>query len=125
MCRMFEDAGISFFFEDREGETKLVLADAPQTAEARPPIRFLDDPSAAQGAAHVTNTRIGRKVQPGRYTMRDHDYRKDPKYVLAASASSKGGGVEEKLEQYHYVPGAFLFGTEQGDATPAADDRGK
>ncbi len=123
LCRMFEDAGITFFFEQTDGETKLVLADAPQTAEAHPPIHYRDDVTTAHGA-YVTRTRIGRRVRPGKYTIRDHDYRKDPKYKLAASASS-GGSVEDKLERYHYTPGAFLFGADRGDATPHADDRGK
>jgi type VI secretion system secreted protein VgrG len=41
-------------------------------------------------------------------------------------ASAKGGqGIEEKLERYQYTPGAFLFGTDQGESTPVADDKGK
>jgi type VI secretion system secreted protein VgrG len=56
--------------------------------------------------------------------MRDHDYRRPPSYKLMSSAAG-GKGIEEKLERYHYTPGAFLFGADQGDATPSADDKGK
>lgn len=124
LCRMLEDAGISFYFHQEDGETQMVLTDAPQVSAARAPISYKEDVSTVRGE-YVTSVRIGRKVRPGRYVMRDHDYRKDPKYKLSAGASVKTEGIEQKLERYHYTPGAFLFGTEQGDATPGADDKGK
>ena len=37
MCRMLEDAGISFYFEQQGEETKLVLSDAPADERARAP----------------------------------------------------------------------------------------
>jgi type VI secretion system secreted protein VgrG len=88
LCRMLEDAGISFYFEQQGEETRLVLADAPEAREARPPIHFREDVTTVHGE-HVTSVRIGRKVRPVRYTMWDHDYRKDSKYngvVLEAAA---------------------------------------
>ncbi|MFO0756618.1 MAG: type VI secretion system tip protein TssI/VgrG [Byssovorax sp.] len=123
LCRMLEDAGISFFFEPGSEETKMVLSDAPQAADARAPIAFRDEPTKAD-REHVTAVRIGRRIRPGKYTMRDHDYRKDPTFKLLAEAKD-AGGVEEKLERFHYTPGAFLFGTDKGEATPHADDKGK
>ncbi len=123
MSRMLEDAGISFFFQTEEGETRLVLSDAPQLAEGRPPIAFRDEPTDAD-KEHVTSVRIGRAVRPGKYTLRDHDYRRPANYKLLASAGG-AAGVEDKLERFHYVPGAFLFENEKGDATPNADDKGK
>jgi type VI secretion system secreted protein VgrG len=69
--------------------------------------------------------RIGRQVCPGRYTVRDHDYRRQPSCKLIASAEAGDRGVEARLEQYHYVSGAFLFRTEEGENTPFADDKGK
>ncbi|MFO0590628.1 MAG: type VI secretion system tip protein TssI/VgrG [Polyangiaceae bacterium] len=124
MSRMLEDAGISFFFEAQDGETKLVLHDEPQSAEAREkPIAYRDKPTDAD-LEHVTEMRIARKVRPGKYTLRDHDYRRPASYKLLASG--KGGqSVEEKLERFHYTPGAFLFESDKGDATPSADDKGK
>ncbi len=124
LSRMLEEAGISFHFEQEGDKTRIVLADAPQAGEARPPLPHRDDVSTAHGE-YATHVRVSRKVRPGRYTIRDHDYRKDPKYKLVAGAAVKAGGVEEKLESYHYTPGAFLFGAEQGESTPQADDRGK
>jgi len=124
LCRMLEDAGISFYFAEFDDETRLVLSDAPQANERRePPIAFNDRPTVAD-REHVTALRMGRKVRPGRYTLRDHDYRRPPSYKLLASASG-GASVESRLERYHYTPGAFLFESDRGEATPVADDRGK
>ena len=55
--------------------------------------------------------------------MRDHDYRRPANFQLIASASSEDA-LEERLERYHYAPGAFLFEGAGQDATPAADDKG-
>jgi type VI secretion system secreted protein VgrG len=125
MSRMLEDAGITFYFDQKDDESTLVLADAPQSNEPRPKmIAFRDNPTVAD-REHVTDVRIGRKVRPGKYTMRDHDYRRPPNYKLMASAAGGTLAVEEKLERFHYTPGAFLFGAEKGDDTPSADDKGK
>jgi len=125
MSRMLEDAGISFYFEDDKGETKLVLSDTPHGNDARqPPIAFRDEPQVAD-KEHVTAVRVGREVRPGKYTMRDHDYRRPASYKLLATAAAPISGVEEKLERFHYTPGAFLFESDKGDDTPHADDKGK
>ncbi|WP_235880117.1 type VI secretion system Vgr family protein [Polyangium aurulentum] len=127
MSRMLEDAGITFYFEQEGDETKLVLSDAPQGNPKRSaPLAFMDDVSMVKNVEleFVTAVRMGQQVRPGKYTMRDHDYRKPPNYKLMSSAS-KGLAVEEKLERYQYTPGAFLFGADSGEATPSADDKGK
>jgi type VI secretion system secreted protein VgrG len=41
--------------------------------------------------------------------------------ATAAGASS----VEQQLERFDYAPGAFLFESDKGEATPHADDRGR
>jgi type VI secretion system secreted protein VgrG len=122
ICRMLEDAGISFHF-DNGGESKLVLDDGPESNEAREPIAFRDRPTDAD-LEHVTEVHVARRVRPGKYTVRDHDYRLPPSYKLVSSAAG-ALPVEEKLERYHYVPGAFLYESGRGDDTPHADDKGK
>ena len=99
-----------------------MLTDAPQHGSERPrPIPFRDEPSVAD-EEHVTAVRVSRHVRPGKLTLRDHDYRKPADFVVGASASTSG--VEERLESFHYVPGALNFETETLDVTPTADDRG-
>src|SRR5262249_55128053 len=84
MCRMLEDVGISFFFEAKGEETTLVLADAPEAGTLRqPPIAYIDKPTDGD-IEHVTKVKIGRKVRPGKYTLRDHDYRRPATYNLGA-----------------------------------------
>jgi type VI secretion system secreted protein VgrG len=123
--RMMEDVGISFFFREVGGETKMVLSDAPQQSAPRDPaIRFADDPSPSPDQEWVTRLEIGQRVRPGRFTVRDHDYRRPPAYPLVASAEG-GLAAESRLERFHYEPGAFLFRADRGDDTPHADDRGK
>jgi type VI secretion system secreted protein VgrG len=121
ICRMLEDAGITFTF-DPNG--RLVLSDAPTAREPRSPLPYADQAFDAADRPHATRLRLQQRVRPGRYTVRDHDYRRAADYPLVAEAR-QGSRVEERLERYHYVPGAFLFGTEQGEGTPNADDRGK
>jgi type VI secretion system secreted protein VgrG len=123
MSRMLEEAGISYYFDDRDGKTVMVLSDAPQTNEAREKsIAFRDQPTVAD-KEHVTSVRVSRHIRPGKVTVRDHDYRMSPSYKLLASAQHDS--VEKKLESFEYQPGAFLFESEKGEATPFADDRGK
>lgn len=124
MSRMLEDAGISFYFRDVGGASKLVLADAPQVAEPRASIAFRDQPMVADHE-HITGVRIGQRVRPGRYTMRDHDYRLPPSYPLVKTATQVNVPIEERLERFQYTPGAFLFGTDKGEGSPVADDKGK
>ena len=121
VARMLEEAGISFFFTGDDGAT-VMLTDAPQHGKERArPIAFQDEPTVVD-KEHVTAVRVSRQVRPGKLTLRDHDYRKPAEHVVGASASTDG--VEERLESFHYEPGAFHFASESFDATPAADDRG-
>jgi type VI secretion system secreted protein VgrG len=121
-ARMLEEAGISFYFVDQDDKTTLVLTDAPQHGDERArPIPFRDEPLGSD-KEHVTAVRVSRHVRPGKLTLRDYDYRKPADYALGASASS--GGVEDELESFQYVPGAFNFESESVELTPFADDRG-
>ncbi len=126
LARMLEEAGISFYFEQGEAETRLVLADAPQTSQVRSPAIAFRDAAAALtiGREYVTNVSVAQRVRPGRVTLRDHDPRLPAAYKLLAGADAAGGGVEGRLEQFHYTPGAFQFGTDQAEGTPHADDKG-
>jgi type VI secretion system secreted protein VgrG len=127
ISRMLEDAGITFYFEQVGEETKVILSDAPQATAKRPlPLLFMDEAGTTRNhaAGIVTGLRMQQRVRPGKYTVQDHDYRRPPSYKLVSSASG-GSGIEDKLERYEYSPGAFLFGTSQGDASPVADDKGK
>ena len=121
LSRLLEDAGVSFYF-DGSADSALVLDDGPQGNPRRAPIAFREKPTDAD-LEHVTQVKVARNLRPGKYTVRDHDYRRPASYNLGATASASG--VEEQLERFHYVPGAFLFESDKGEATPHADDKGK
>jgi uncharacterized protein involved in type VI secretion and phage assembly len=126
MSRILEEAGISFFFRDDEKKgSVLVLSDAPQADEAREggPIDYTDapgrahesnlqkllDPVFAQGQEYVTQLRFAQQIRPGKVTLRDHDFRRKPDFKLAGQSPSTGkASIEDRLEVYHYAPGAFL-----------------
>jgi type VI secretion system secreted protein VgrG len=125
LCRMLEEAGISFYFDVSGASSVLVLTDAPQAnAPREPAIAFRDRPTVAD-REHVTKVRVGQQVKPGRCAVRDHDPRLPAAYPLVAAAEAPGAGVEGRLERFVYAPGAFQFVTDQGEPNPAADDRGR
>jgi type VI secretion system secreted protein VgrG len=125
ISRMLEEIGVTYYFRQDGDKTTLVLTDAPQKNKAGIPIRYTDSPSHAVFAStFVTKVGLSQKVRPGKYTLRDHDYRRQPEYNLLATWED-GLSIEQKLERYHYTPGAFLFRSDKGDDTPFADDKGK
>jgi type VI secretion system secreted protein VgrG len=127
VSRLLEEAGIAFYFEDDVVEgSMLVLNDRPHTNDARraPPIPFVDEPTQIMVAEreYVTDLHLGHKVRPGRLTIRDFDFRR-PGFALFGESLALEG-VEAKMEQYHYLPGAFLTEGHPGGETPYADDKG-
>jgi type VI secretion system secreted protein VgrG len=108
--RMLEEAGISYRFAHdlSDGLTKLEITDAPEQAEPRPAIRFNDQPNQDARAEFVTRLRIGQRIQPGAFVVRDHDFRRRPEVDLSGRGDAKGIALEQKLEVFRYQPGAFL-----------------
>jgi type VI secretion system secreted protein VgrG len=120
LSRLLEDAGLSFYFLDG---SQMVIADAPEKNEARQALPFAPEATAFFDRETVTEVAIERQVRPGSYAIRDHDYRRAADYPLLSQATL-GNDAEQRLERFHYVPGAFLFGAEDGAAEGPADDRG-
>jgi len=61
---------------------------------------------------------------PGRYTVRDKDYRFAAAYKLLQT-SEAGVDIEKKLEIFDYVEGAFLFTGHDSDEAKLADRKGR
>jgi type VI secretion system secreted protein VgrG len=121
--RLLEEAGISFYFkEDGDRGTVLVLDDRPHETEIRggAPLPYHDDNSLVKGKTeHVTEVHVGQVVRPGRYTVRDHDFR-NPSFALFSDAPA--APPEDRYEQYRYLPGSFLI--EYGRSGDDARGRG-
>ena len=122
LSRILEEAGITYLFEEHEvkGST-LVLLDAPQSAASRGPIAYEDEPTEAAEKEFITSMRIAQGMAPGAATVRDYDFRR-PSFPLLGSARVESS-VEGRLEQYHYLPGAFLVEQPGLGDTPVADDK--
>ncbi len=125
LSRLCEEAGIAFAFPDDEQDgSKLTLGDKLHLNPPRsaPPIRYVDNPNQASEKEYVTHVRLAHEIRPGAHTIRDNDFR-NPAFPLFGEAP-KANSPEDRYEQYHYEPGAFLVETGKGGATPVADDRG-
>lgn len=124
LCRLLEEAGITFWFSDQGGAgSVLTFGDKLHAAAPRPPILFVDNPNQAAQREFLSLVRLGHEVRPGAHVMRDHDFRK-PSFPLLGNAVPPATGPESKYEQYTYNPGAFLVeGTMGGGGTPVADDQ--
>ena len=124
LCRLWEEAGITFTFVDADGQSKLTLSDKPETAPVRPgsPISFADNPNVESEEEYVTQVRLSHEVRPGALAVRDYDFR-NPAFALFGEAP-KSQAPEDFYEQYHYAPGAFLVEGPGGGGTPSADDQG-
>jgi type VI secretion system secreted protein VgrG len=123
LCRLFEEAGISFWFPEENGETKLTLGDNLHAAEPRTlPLPFVDNSSQAAEMEFVTQVRLAHEVRPGAFSIRDYDFR-NPDLPLFGDAP-KASAPEDRYEQYHYRPGGFLIERGAGGDSPVADDQG-
>jgi uncharacterized protein involved in type VI secretion and phage assembly len=108
--RLLEEAGISYFFthDDERGST-VVLHDAPHTREPREggPIAHVESPNQSAEREFITGVRLAQQVRPGKFTLRDHDFRRIPRFELLGGKSA-GHSIEDQLEHYVYAPGSFL-----------------
>ena len=120
--RLLEEAGIAYFFTHGGPQTALVLSDEPTTGEVRPALRFVDNPNQAAELEFVTKVKLAQRVKPGRFTVRDFDFRNRLDHQLFAEA--KATANELPYEHYNYEPGAFWYEPGQGGDTPVADDKG-
>ncbi len=124
ICRMLEDAGITYTFDTTTAPTKLVLDDQPHAATPRAPLPYVNSANPKLRQELVTNVRLERRTRPGKYVQRDWDFRPPPDLALT-SESTGGLPTETKLERFHYVPNALHFIEGPGQGYPVGDDRGK
>ena len=123
VARMLEDAGITYWFEQDAGGSKLILDDAPETRAATDlGLRFFDEPGLTQ-SQFATRLAARSRLRPGGTTVGDVDYRL-PSTKQPRIGATAGLAQESLLEQFDFEPGAFLYQGSGGGKTPVADDRG-
>jgi len=107
-CRLMEEEGIFYYFEQLDERARLVLADAKEglpdvggvaTLPYRPARGALDD---AQHGHRVWRFSLAREARPGKVTLRDYDFKK-PSLSLEAQ---KAAALEDHFEIYDY-PGSY------------------
>lgn len=123
VCRMLEDAGISYYFTPSDEGTKLVLDDEPEGRELKHPLLEFRDSPGVLADPFVTRLSVLQCARPGRMTIGDLDYRR-PSTNQPRLSAARGLPQEGLLEQFDYEPGVFLYQAEGGGSTPTADDRG-
>jgi type VI secretion system secreted protein VgrG len=121
MCRLLEDAGISFYFNFNAPSGKgndivtLVFDDAPATATGantrKGALTYAGNQTPAFGSLpdFCTTVSVTQAVRPGKVHFRDFDFRLPPTLNLAAIAQMGGDVAENVYEQYEYSPGEFLW----------------
>ncbi|MCA9624098.1 MAG: type VI secretion system tip protein VgrG, partial [Myxococcales bacterium] len=131
MSRLLEEDGITYLLEqvDPDGKDEeeseeeealpamlVVLSEAPAATGRRfeVPIPYQGNTDDSDGTPHVRKVRIGRSLRPGRFSISSYDYRSSPELRLLVEARA-GYELEERYEQHHHAPGAFL--TEGRDET--------
>lgn len=119
--RLLQEAGLSYFFEFDADATRLVLTETPQSAEPRQggPIPFVDEPNPEAGQEFVTHVAIERVLRGGTTTVVDHDFWRQPKFLLSATGE-RGLEFERGIASAHYAPGRFLEGAAPADKSPKA-----
>ncbi len=138
LTRLLEEAGIAFTFpndaDDEAQGSVLTLSEALHQGAPRPApnLPFADNPNQAAEKEFITNVALAHEVRPGAHVVRDYDFR-NPAFALFGTAQ-KAAPPEDKLEQYHYLPGAVLVEggsgamgggpNPPGSETPVADDKG-
>ncbi|MBI4952744.1 MAG: type VI secretion system tip protein VgrG [Myxococcales bacterium] len=127
LSRLCEEAGIAFrFAEDDEAGSVVVFDDAPQGRDPRAgALGYVDQPNESAEMEFATAVRLGQQVRSGRFGLRDHDFRRSPKYELLG-ATPRTESVEGSLEQYQFAPGSSVVerSGEGGGATLVGDDQG-
>ncbi len=123
VSRLLERAGITYYFDFNGGnQGKLTLHDAPHTNAPRKPIKYNARPIGRAAEEHVSKARIAERVAPGRFTLKDFDFRRPDFHLVGEAAPAKA--PEDFYELYHYMPGSSVYLDGGGGDTPVADDKG-
>ncbi len=125
LSRLFEEAGIAFTFPDDEASgSVLTLNDALHLGAPRPApnLPYVDNPNQAAEQEFVTGV-APRARGPARGAHRPRLRLPQPG-LRPLRRGDQAAPPEDRLEQYHYSPGAFLAEGGQGGDTPVADDKG-
>jgi len=118
ICRLMEEEGIWWYFEQTKDAHVLVMADGPgayKPIDGEAELPFVPPSGMSHETEHVFRFRLGRAVRPGAVALNDFNF-KNPKLKLDAQADA---GRDKSLEFFDY-PGEY---TEQSAGTALARTR--
>ena len=106
ISRLMEQEGIYYWFEHENGAHTLVIGDSSDQHEGYPgyeEVRYaLPDPDDADSKLEALSSWQGQySIQPGKFTVDDHDYLK-PKAQLLSSAEKSRQHPYNEYEVYEY-----------------------
>jgi type VI secretion system secreted protein VgrG len=117
VSRLFEKAGIYYFFRHEKGRHVMVLADGPtahQTAPNYDQVAFHPEGSPTPDAGQYLNRwRLIHQWRPGTYTSDDFDFER-PKAQLTATAKVNARHKKGDLEIFDYPAGHLLTSETEG-----------
>lgn len=106
ICRLLEDEGIRWWFENTESGCKLRFSDAPTYEPIEgdgPEVQYTQPSQMSSGDAEfVSHFRLSRSVRTGSVALTDYNYT-NPQLDLAA----KSEGERDKGLQFFDYPGAY------------------
>jgi type VI secretion system secreted protein VgrG len=111
VSRLFEKAGIYYFFKHEKGRHVLVLADSPDAHKPAPgyaQLPFHPEGSPTPDAGEFLNRwRVAHQWRPGTYTSDDYDFER-PKAQLTATAKVTARHKKGDLEVFEYPSGHIV-----------------
>ena len=111
VSRLFEDVGISYYFEHEAKAHTLVLFDSP---DGNPPCVGQETAiyASASGkdaaSAEVSEFLIERELRPGKYSLADYNFEQPSLSLLSATPSSMCIAGNDRYEVYDH-PGDFML----------------
>ena len=138
ISRLAERIGVSIYFEhanqpETKGRThtRIILDYNPTKNEVRggKPMTYLGqgkDEYLGSETDYVVAATVRRSLRNGKLSLRDYDFRQPAhSAVLHSMAIKSGVKLEESLERFDYVPGAFLVEDTPTKEAKTADKFGK
>jgi len=108
VSRLMEQYGIYYYFEHRDGQHTMVLADSYASHKPIPDLAQVNcqvNPSLVRTEQQLSTWTSDRRFRTGKVEYNDYDYIKPPKQLLASKEASEKY-ARSKLEVYDY-PGKY------------------
>ncbi|MCP4249537.1 MAG: type VI secretion system tip protein VgrG, partial [bacterium] len=98
ICRLMEEEGIRWYFEQTSDAATLILADGGSgtysAIEGEAALPYVAPTGMVANQEHVFRFRLGQSVRPGAVVLNDFDYQNPKLSLLSAADSGRDAGLE-------------------------------